>query len=178
MLLCDVDTSAGAVTHTPHPMRRRREHLEDLKRTGMDTVEDNLLRRELQSSAGSTVAETSGINDTIASACINALSKSSNVSNPAGMGACYNILEWDNSTAAFQADLRFYQMAQPSGDFAQISLNDITIGLGYPSSTQFNTLVKRKKRDLETRQSSMDEVQQYSLFGTIQKSFDLSKLNR
>lgn len=123
------------------------------------------------------MAEPSSVNQTIATACVDALGRLTSVDNPAGLAACYNIMQYDPKQNAFEADLRLYQMFQPSGSFQDVAVNNIMISLTYPASTMFQSLTKRRKRDVVERQSSMTEVQQYSLFGTFESNLDLGKLN-
>lgn len=118
-------------------------------------------------------------NATIAAACTDALSKMTKVDNPAGFGACYNILSYDAKNKNFEADLRLYQMFNTSGAFAGLQANEIQIGLMYPSSTTFQPLtsLRRTKRSLEGREANMAEIQQYSLVGNFQSNLDMTKLN-
>lgn len=69
-------------------------------------------------------------------ACTTELQKlNGKASNPAGMSVCYNLPFLDNSTGLFQADLRLYQIAPASGDFAGVPAQDVTVGLQYFGAT-------------------------------------------
>ncbi|KIW94759.1 uncharacterized protein Z519_04736 [Cladophialophora bantiana CBS 173.52] len=174
LLLAEADIiSAKAVLHLPNAIRRRNTW------EGMERDADRIFRRDPQSSTGSlsVAAPTTALNETIATACVNALKTLSSVENAAGLAACYNILQYDSKQGAFEADLRLYQMFQPTGNFENVPVNDIMISLTYPTSTTFQSLTKRRKRDVEARQNSMAEVQQYTLFGTFEKSLNLAMLN-
>jgi hypothetical protein len=174
LLLLDV-TSAKAISHLPNAIRRR-DQLEE----GMKREVDRVFRRAPQmSSTGNltTSDPASAMNQTIADACTAGLNKLTSVENAAGMAACYNIIQFDQTAGTFEADMRLYTMFTPTGDFANIAVNDIMISLTYPTSTAFQSLTKRRKRGIETRQSNMLEVQQYTLFGTFETNLDLSKLN-
>ncbi|KIW63207.1 hypothetical protein PV04_10071 [Phialophora macrospora] len=176
LLLAEADViSAKALSHLPNAIRRR-NYLED----GMKRDVNKIFRRAPQMSSNgnlSVTAPNSALNQTIADACVDSLGKLTSVDNDAGMAACYNIIQYDETAGAFEADLRLYQMFTPTGDFADVPVNDIMISLTYPTSTTFQSLTKRRKRDLEARQSSMVEVQQYTLFGTFESNLDLTKLN-
>lgn len=143
---------------------------------------DRILRRapapQMSSNGNLSVsAPAESLNQTISDACVKSLGQLTSVENAAGMAACYNIIQYDQKAGAFEADLRLYQMFTPSGNFENVAVNDIMPSLSYPTSTIFQSLTKRRKRDIETRQSSMLEVQQYTLFGTFEANLDLSKLN-
>lgn len=171
MVLAGADViSAKAFTHLPNAIRRR-NHLED-----MDRQLDRILRREPQASVPVSQPDPV-LNQTIATGCTDVLNKLSTVDNAAGLAACYNIMEYYPDQGAFQADLRLYQMFPPSGDFKGLTPEEMQIGLTYPVSTTFQSLTKRKKRDLERRQTKALEIQQYSLFATFEKTLDLNKLN-
>ncbi|KIW26138.1 uncharacterized protein PV07_09261 [Cladophialophora immunda] len=175
LLLAEADIiAAKAIVHLPNAIRRRNAWDQ-----GMEREADRILRREPQSSTGSlsVAAPTGALNETIATACVNSLKSLSSVENAAGLAACYNIMQYDSKQGAFEADLRLYQMFQPTGNFENVPINDIMISLTYPTSTTFQSLTKRRKRDVEARQSSMVEVQQYTLFGTIEKNLNLAMLN-
>lgn len=173
--------SAKALVHLPNALRRR-DYLGS--KVGRDV--DRILRREPQpepqpqSSGILTVAQpTNMTNATIATACTDALGQFTSVANPAGLAACYNIIQYDPTQGAFTADLRLYTMFPATGSFAGLPVNDLQIGLVYPSSTTFQSLTKRRRRDIESRQTSttMSEIQQYSLFGSFESNLDLTKLN-
>ncbi|EXJ71007.1 uncharacterized protein A1O5_06000 [Cladophialophora psammophila CBS 110553] len=175
LLLAEADIiSAKAVLHLPNAIRRRNAWEEEMERDA-----DRIFRRDPQSSTGSlsVAAPTMALNETIATACVSALKTLSSVENAAGLAACYNILQYDSKQGAFEADLRLYQMFQPTGNFKNVPVNDIMISLTYPTSTTFQSLTKRRKRDVEARQNSMAEVQQYTLFGTFEKNLNLAMLN-
>ncbi|KAJ9614226.1 hypothetical protein H2200_002362 [Cladophialophora chaetospira] len=176
LLLAEADIiSAKAIVHLPNAIRRR-NHLQD----GMKRDVDRILRRAPQMSSNGNLSVSTpnaNLNQTISDACILNLNKLTAVDNAAGMASCYNIIQYDQKAGAFEADLRLYQMFTPTGKFANVPVNDVMISLTYPASTTFQSLTKRRKRDVEVRQSSAVEVQQYTLFGTFESNLDLSKLN-
>lgn len=178
MVIAQADLiSAKAIAHLPNALRRR-NYMHDLER---DVAK--LLRRTPEpQNPGPTIniaAPNNVTNATIAAACTDALSKMTKVDNPAGFGACYNILSYDAKNKNFEADLRLYQMFNTSGAFAGLQANEIQIGLMYPSSTTFQPLtsLRRTKRSLEGREANMAEIQQYSLVGNFQSNLDMTKLN-
>src|SRR5438045_6121734 len=138
--------------------------LEVKLRHGIDEILDNIARRQDASSPTSTASapKLSGrpASDNVSKsnytawdeqtsqACMNALMKfGGTATNPAGMAICYNVPFLDNSTGVFQADLRLYQIAEPTGDFVGIPPQNIHLGLSYVGATvsaaNFSSLHKR-----------------------------------
>ncbi|KAA6413809.1 MAG: hypothetical protein FRX48_02171 [Lasallia pustulata] len=65
-------------------------------------------------------------------ACQTALSAYVDTTNPSGMALCYNIPYFNPATGAFDADLRLYLVSPPSGDWASLTPQAISVGLSYP----------------------------------------------
>lgn len=57
------------------------------------------------------------------------------VNNPSGMAVCYNLPFLDNSTGVFEADLRLFMVANPSGGFVNIAADKVQVGLMYDGAT-------------------------------------------
>ncbi|RMZ90420.1 hypothetical protein DV736_g2356, partial [Chaetothyriales sp. CBS 134916] len=165
-----VVASAGATLHVPRDLG-----IDGLGTMAPEGVMQWIQRR--QSSTGTLPSSQGNMNTTIADACITTLGNITDISNEAGMAACYNILQHDVGQGTFQADLRLYQIQQPTGPFSGVAVNQMLVNLVYPSSTTFTLL---KKRSLTTRasDSSMGELQQYSLAGTFTNTVDATKLNQ
>jgi hypothetical protein len=181
LLLVEVEmTSSTVISHLPNTVRRRNYLEKD-----MEAEAHRIMRRATNSSppssSGSLAPATpnSQLNQTISQACVSDLNKLTSVENQAGLAACYNIMQYDQNQGVFEADLRLYSMFKPTGDFANIPINDVMIALTYPSSTTFQSLTKRStRRDLTARQQATAlEVQQYTLFGTFQQNLNLGMLN-
>lgn len=64
-------------------------------------------------------------------ACMAALSKLPQATNPSGTCTCYNLPVLNNATGAFEADLRLYQISAARDDFAGISQNQVQVSLVY-----------------------------------------------
>ena len=63
-------------------------------------------------------------------ACTEALTiLNGHASNPSGISACYNIHTFDNTTGAFQSDLRFYRITAPIGDWMRLSSASVDVGI-------------------------------------------------
>ncbi|RMZ84937.1 hypothetical protein DV738_g335, partial [Chaetothyriales sp. CBS 135597] len=132
---------------------------------------------ESATSTGALPSEPSALNQTIADACISTLNNITDITNEAGMAACYNILSHNVGLGTFQADLRLYKAADQSGLFSDIAVSQMLVDLVFPPCTTFSLL---KKRSLTTRaiDTSMLELQQYSLSGSFTSSVDTTKLNQ
>ena len=69
-----------------------------------------------------------------APACMKALTSLNGVaSNPSGIAVCYNVLMLNATSGVFQADVRLYKVAPPTGDWATLegSPGKISAGLQY-----------------------------------------------
>lgn len=64
-------------------------------------------------------------------ACTRALSQLAKSTNPSGHCICYNLPALNNQTGEFEADLRLYQLSQPTGDFAGIPPERVMVELSY-----------------------------------------------
>lgn len=147
-------------------------------------------------SASSTAAAVSGNpqnfdtpawNATTTSSCTTALaSLQGNVTNPAGMAVCYNIPFLDNTTGVFEADLRLYQAAPPSGAFTGVQPGAVSVGMSYLHATISASQASKAKRDmvettLESRQTTannnMTMLQAFQFVGQIDKALTITSLN-
>lgn len=177
VLLLGEFSSAKELLYRPRG-HRRRDLDGDMRKMAFEALDGGLHRRQ---SSSSNIAPTNSItpetNATIASACIDALSSVSSVSNQAGITACYNILQQDLEQNVFKADLRLYLAGEPAGPFANIEPGNMMIGVTYPASTSFSSLKKRSIRPVRRQTSSMTEMQQYTLSGSFVSTMDVSKLN-
>ncbi|KAK3986004.1 hypothetical protein QBC44DRAFT_145207 [Cladorrhinum sp. PSN332] len=68
-------------------------------------------------------------------ACREALEAIQTATNPSGACVCYNLPALNNATGAFRADLRLFQLSQPSGDFSGIPQDKIEVGLTYQGAS-------------------------------------------
>lgn len=116
---------------------------------------------------------------TLSAACTTALGPIKSVSNDAGLLGCYNIPFLNTNTGVFEADLRLYQLSQPSGAFAGVKSTDVSVQLSYPSAA-FSTIPQNSKNgsDLGRRQNSgiMKELQNFLFVGQISNKLTLTKL--
>lgn len=83
-------------------------------------------------------------------ACRDAVAKmNTSPSNASGMTACYNIRYFNKSTGIFQADLRLYRMALPTGDWASVTAEGMSIGLSCPGASLAAGNANKGKRGIE-----------------------------
>jgi hypothetical protein len=197
-LACEL-TSAKALLHASGRLHRKSESLEEhARREAFEFIDTELRPRQdlsprsaqatsTSSSSSSSSSTSSGppanLNDpatnmTIAMACLDAFADITHVSNAAGWAACYNVLYLNNQTGIFEADLRLYQVSQPSGPFAGIPNTNIHLALNYPEAAISATSQQTKRSELVTRQtnSNMSQLQQYSFVGQIDRRLTLTQL--
>lgn len=180
---------AKGLFHGPRSLHRRHEPLEEhVRREAFEFIDAELEPRQELSPRGAPATLTSSgppanLNDpatnmTIAMACVNAFADITDVSNAAGWAACYNVLYLNNQTGIFEADLRLYQVDQPSGAFAGIQSSDIHLALNYQEAAISATSQQTRRSELVTRQlaTNMSQLQQYSFVGQIDKRLTLTHL--
>ena len=94
-----------------------------------------------------------------APACLKALTAlNGNASNPSGMAVCYNVMQMDNTTGVFMADVRLYKIAAPTGDWATLDMKKVSTGLTYLGANVSNPLPSTTKRDeLQLSDDAIDE---------------------
>jgi hypothetical protein len=173
---------ANNLVRNPVLLHRRHASLdENLRRDALEWTNTPNERRQASahtSSSAAPASATAGIptslndpalNSSITSACMNPLSSISNITNPAGMAACYNVLYLNNQTGVFEAELRLYQIIPPFGSFAGVDPLSIRVGLGYPHAG-IQQEMRRRKRD------GVNELLRGSFIGQIDPTLTLAKL--
>ncbi|KAI9807431.1 MAG: hypothetical protein M1833_000176 [Piccolia ochrophora] len=116
-------------------------------------------------------------------ACLNYMSKG--IQSPSGLAVCYNLPKLDNSTGAFNADLRLYRIAPPTGEWVGIVDEDVTVGLVYSDasleSTSKSTIVRRDvpSARLEARQDakSPELLQGFKYVGQLNENIMSKPMN-
>jgi len=146
----------------------------------VEPVEEPLERRQM-----STKNITQWDSDTQAACIANLASLNGVASNPSGLAICYNLPMFDNTTGVFEADLRIYKIAEPTGAFANIPSNSIQVGLSYIGATVSAVdKASLRRRDEPTSLISWPKrqagpaptlAQEYSFVGQI--NADLLKAN-
>ncbi|VDB86314.1 Bgt-3757 [Blumeria graminis f. sp. tritici] len=85
-------------------------------------------------------------------ACVESLGTfNGKINNPSGMAVCYNLPFLDNSTGVFEADLRLYMVANPSGGFINIAADKVEVGLTYDGATVTPVNASSLRRRVEDR---------------------------
>lgn len=106
-------------------------------------------------------------------ACMAQLSMLDQASNPSGVCVCYNIPSFNTQTGRFSADLRLYQISEPTGIFAGIPPSEIQVGVTYAGAgvTRVTPQPVMTARDLSSeyssslsRRDSMPQMLQMYLF--------------
>jgi hypothetical protein len=180
--------SSSALLHVPSMMRRH-DHNELMARSSRYYERESDLERRSPSPSPQSSSNNGSLslaspdvegNNATLQACTTGLQGIASVANEAGFAACYNILDWhENMGGMFQADLRLFQISQPAGQFANISMDTIGVQLNFPSSTQFSVLMNARltRRSLQERQNGLVQIQQFSLVGSFKIQMDFNKLN-
>ena len=87
-----------------------------------------------------------------APACFKALTALNGVaSNPSGIAVCYNVLMLNDTTGVFQADVRLYRIAPPTGDWETLDNGPgkITTGLQYMGADVHTpSITPNRRRDV------------------------------
>lgn len=97
-------------------------------------------------------------------ACSSSLSSLNGIpSNPSGTSACYNIRSLDNSTGAFEVDLRLYRVAAPTGDWSQLGGLDFSLDLLFYGATVQASSTRKSKRGVV--RITLPSVQKYDARG-------------
>lgn len=63
------------------------------------------------------------------------------------MAVCYNIRYFNNATGAFEADLRLYRVADPSGDWTGFTEQLVGVGLSYPGAAVAASSMPTKRNE-------------------------------
>lgn len=116
-------------------MVKRGVEFEESMRRYVDALVEPIERRQTPTvpTTGMNVTEWNAQTEAACTTSLEALNGTA--SNPSGMAVCYNLPYLDNSTGVFEADLRLYMVAAPSGSFANIASNNVQVGLAYNGAT-------------------------------------------
>jgi hypothetical protein len=150
LFICQV--SASVLGDAGRLVRREETAVANVLRRYVDSIVEPVERRQTSST---------GINITqwdaeTTVACTSALTALNGVaSNPSGMAVCYNLPYLDNSTGVFEADLRLYMIAAPSGTFANIASSNVQVGLSYNGATVSAVNASSLKRSEESAAVSL-----------------------
>ena len=141
--------SAAVLNDVATQSVRRHEIMDRSMRRYADSVVVPIERRQtFSSSTNATQWDTE-----TAAACTTALETlNGDAGNPSGMAVCYNVPYLDTSTGVFKADLRLYMVSPPSGDFANVSSQNVMVGLQYSGATvsAVNASSLRRRFDRES----------------------------
>jgi hypothetical protein len=173
--------SASLLRDAAHLVRRE-DTTEQMMRRYVDSIVEPIERR--QSATGGGMVNVTAWDQQTAQACTAQLQSLNGVaSNPSGLAVCYNIPDLNNQTGVFEADLRLYMIAAPTGGFAGVASSNVQVGLMYNGATvsAVNASSLKRRSDLvsliswprneegvQRRQSMMPTlVQSYAFVGQI-----------
>lgn len=162
--------TCGSITHSPHGLHSHfRGRDESLRRTALSALDDRLSKREDISDRGVEIRQAfdgggpnaTQINTAINKACRGAISEIRDFNSDSGLGGCYNIMYLNRTTGLFQADLRLYKVAEPTGSFTGIPIDSMLVNLNsnFAQFAQVSLTSNSKRAELETRQSSTNYVE-------------------
>ncbi|KAK3389964.1 hypothetical protein B0H63DRAFT_389598 [Podospora didyma] len=111
-------------------------------------------------------------------ACDAALKALSLASNPSGTCVCYNLPALNNATGAFEADLRLYQLNEPTGAFQGIPPENIKVVATFKgstanvvsSSTAQSKVVAARQATTPGNSSQLRLLQTYLFLGQIDQN--------
>ncbi|AEO58249.1 hypothetical protein MYCTH_2305448 [Thermothelomyces thermophilus ATCC 42464] len=120
-------------------------------------------------------------NNMVDKACQDALRNVKVPTNPSGTCVCYNLPLLNNRTGAFEADLRLYQLGEPTGDFQGVPQKNIEVELSYngasvtPVNPQGGNSLKARQ---EGEEGEIRMLQSYMFVGQIDKDKMSGKVTR
>lgn len=162
-LLLAAEATAKGFLDISHLHQRRHGELDEvLRRDAYALLSNNVHKRTPQAPAASTTPASGNAqnfnnaswNATTTTACMKAIMAfNGNVTNPTGMALCYNLPFLNNTIGVFEAELRLYQVSQPTGAFAGVQPQDISVGLNYLGATISSATTTKAKR------STVEEMQ-------------------
>jgi hypothetical protein len=179
-----------AAVHSPHGLHSRiREREQSLRRTALSALSDRLSQRddtpvraiETRQSIGGGGPNATAVNAAINTACKGAISHITDFNSDSGLGGCYNIMYLNRTTGLFQADLRLYKVADPTGAFSGIPIDSMLVNLNSDFATfaQVSLTPNTKRAEVEARDSSSSysEVLEGLWEGQIE-ALDYTKLSQ
>ncbi|KAF2231034.1 hypothetical protein EV356DRAFT_452798 [Viridothelium virens] len=118
-------------------------------------------------------------NEMTAQACSSAIQAlNGNAGNPSGMAVCYNVPFLDNSTGVFESEVRLFNLSAPSGEWAGLSMDAISISMSYLGASVAPTrglmMAKRDVSTMERRQSIMSAMTNKTYIGQIHNSITVN----
>jgi hypothetical protein len=114
-------------------------------------------------------------NEAANTACRDALKNLQLASNPSGACVCYNLPLLNNATGTFEADLRLFQLNEPTGQFQGIPQDKIEVELSYNGasvsevSQQPVASPSVKPRQSNNSSSELRLLQAYLFVGQVDK---------
>jgi len=116
-------------------------------------------------------------NEAANAACRDALKNLQLASNPSGACVCYNLPLLNNATGTFEADLRLFQLNEPTGQFQGIPQNKIEVELSYNGASVSEVSqqsvgsgdLKPRQATTQTTPGDLKLLQSYLFVGQVDK---------
>lgn len=104
-------------------------------------------------------------------ACLAALQKLPEATNPSGTCTCYNLPVLNNATGAFEADLRLYQLSAARAEFAGIPADQVQVALSYNGASVSPVSASTATQKVTARQNTdLKLLQTYLFVGQIDQT--------
>ena len=116
-------------------------------------------------------------NEAANTACRDALQNLQLASNPSGACVCYNLPLLNNATGTFEADLRLFQLNEPTGQFQGIPQDKIEVELSYNGASVSEVSqqsvgsgdLKPRQATTQTTNGDLKLLQSYLFVGQVDK---------
>jgi len=153
-----------------------RDNSTDIK-TDIITIPAERLLARADSTSVSTFNETA-FNQSVITACANAVNSYAEAVNPSGLVACYNVASFDNSTGVFETDVRLYQKSTATGSFAGLVPSNLSMSFSIAEATLSNPMLVTTNGSITSSTPASGQfVMGFQNIGQLSKSLTYSKLS-
>ncbi|KAL2167406.1 hypothetical protein VTG60DRAFT_1312 [Thermothelomyces hinnuleus] len=180
---------ADGLSHSNQPMERRMDAMAEasLQARGYVEARQDQGQEPILAGESNTPLNADGSlnmeewNNMVDKACQDTLRNVKVPTNPSGTCVCYNLPLLNNQTGAFEADLRLYQLGEPTGDFQGVPQKNIEVELSYngasvtPVNPQGGNSLKARQEGAE---GEIRMLQSYMFVGQIDKDKMSGKVTR
>ncbi|RAO66710.1 uncharacterized protein BHQ10_002722 [Talaromyces amestolkiae] len=152
------------------------ENASDIK-TEIITIPAERLLARADSTSVPTFDETA-FNQSVTTACANAVNSYAEAINPSGLVACYNIASFDNATGIFQTDVRLYQKSAATGSFGGLIPSDLSMSFSIAQATLSNPMLVSTNGSITASTAASGQfVMGFQNIGQLSTSLTFSKLS-
>ncbi|KAF2137169.1 uncharacterized protein K452DRAFT_291832 [Aplosporella prunicola CBS 121167] len=163
---------AGNIIHAVNGLNQRASTSDDAIRNHVDSIFSSLhIRDDSAASDPINQVNMSSWNSQTSKACGSAVaSLIRKANNPSGIGVCYNLPFFDNSSGIFEAELRMYNLTAPWDPWTGVTSKDISMTLSFEGANvqQAKGMPTTRKRDedgtllswpfLRERSAGLDDI--------------------